>query len=51
MGGGGAKATGVAAGGVDKADDFADGLGKIAAAALVHIAAGFFGAFDDVVDV
>ncbi len=44
----GAEGAGVGTGGVDAAAHFADGLGEVAAAPLVHIAAGLFGGFDNV---
>ena len=44
----GAEAAHVAAGGAVQAGDFGSSLGKVAAAALVHIAAGLFTAVDDI---
>ena len=49
--GAGAEAAAVGAGGGDETCDLSRSLGKVAAAALVHIAAGLLAAVDDVLDV
>ena len=51
VGGGGAEAPGVGAGGVDQAGDLSGALGEVAAAPLVHVAAGLLGAVHHVLNI
>ena len=51
MGGTSAEATGVGAGGIVELADLGRGLGEVATAALVLVAAGLLAAVDDVLDV
>ena len=51
VGGGGAEAPGVRAGGVVETGDLSGGLGEVAAAPLVHVAAGLLGAVHHVLHV
>ena len=48
MGGSGTETTGIGTGGVHKAGDLSSRLGKVTAAALVHITAGLFGTVDNI---